>query len=73
MSKSDKDLQQAGMSKKIKIPGKDMFLQDYNKESSKFEDDNIEEKSINAAQGSLSIWQRNYTKLIPIVKELYRC
>lgn len=75
--KSKKELQQAGMSinqskKKIKIPGKDMVVNDI-KESPKFIEDDNDEKSVNGGQsGYISVLHKGYVKLYPIVKELYR-
>ena len=59
--------------KKIKIPGKDNIFQDL-KDSSKFEEiDQYEDKSNNGNQsGWLSILHKSYSKLLPIVKDLYR-
>lgn len=68
-------MQQAGMSmndsmKKIRIPGKDM-LNDF-KESPKFVEDELDDKSANGSQsGYFSILHKGYSKLLPIVKELY--
>jgi hypothetical protein len=75
-TKSKKELQQAGMSinhsKKIKIPGKDMIVNEI-KESPKFIEDDIDEKSVNGGQsGYISVLHKGYCKLYPIVKELYR-
>lgn len=74
---SKKEFQQAGMSindskKKIKIPGKDSAFHE-TKESSKFDDDQFDDRSNNGSQsGCLSILHKSYSKLLPIVKEIYR-
>lgn len=68
------ECQSTTLRNKIKIPGKDSVLQDF-KEVSKYPDeDGFDDKSSNGAQaGYLSILNRNYSKLLPIVKEIYRC
>ena len=63
------------LSKKFKIPSKELMYQEY-KESSKFNEEDAfdDQKSLNGSQsGYFSILQRNYSKLLPIMKELHRC
>lgn len=59
--------------KKIKIPSKDNMFQEL-KDTSKFEEtDQIDDKSTNGFQsGCLSILHKSYSKLLPIVRDLYR-